>query len=63
MPRRGSAHHNARLTDDQVKAMRVIFATWKERGLTKGYGHAARLFRCGRATVRDVILRRTRTDV
>lgn len=63
MPRKGAAHHNARLSDDQVRAMRVIFAGWKERGLNKGYGHAAKLFRCGRATARDIILRRTRVDV
>lgn len=63
MPRRGAAHHNAKLTDDQVKAMRVIYATWKERGLRKGYRHAAKLFMCGVSTARDILTYRTRYNV
>lgn len=60
MPRRGSAHHNAKLTDDQVKAMRVIYAGWKERKLSRGYRHAAKLFQCGVSTARDILTYRTR---
>jgi hypothetical protein len=63
MPRRGAEHHNATLTDDQVKAMRVIYTGWKERGLRKGYRHAAKLFSCGVSTARDILTYRTRYDV
>lgn len=63
MPRRGAAHHNAKLTDAQVKAMRVIYEGWKERGLRKGYRHAAKLFSCGVSTARDILTYRTRFDV
>lgn len=60
MPRRGAKHHNAKLSDEQVKAMRVVYGYWKERGLQKGYGHAAKLFRCGVSTARDILTYRTR---
>lgn len=63
MPRRGAEHHNARLTDAQVQAMRVIYQGWKDRGLPRGYGRAATLFSCSRATARDIIQRRTRANV
>lgn len=63
MPRQGQAHHNATLTDDQVKAMRVIYNGWKERGLRKGYRHAAKLFNCGVSTARDILTYRTRYNV
>jgi hypothetical protein len=63
MPRIGQYHHNATLTDDQVKAMRVIYSPWKERGLRKGYRHAAKLFQCGVSTARDILTYRTRYNV
>lgn len=60
MPRRGAEHHNASLTDEQVMAMRVVYQGWKQRGLNKGYGHLARLFKCGVSTARDIVTNRTR---
>ena len=63
MPARGQLHHNARLTDDQVKAMRVLYKGWKDRGLRRGYGHAAKLFGCGESTARDILTYRTRYNV
>ena len=63
MPAWGQAHHNARLTDDQVKAMRVIYQGWKDRGLRKGYRHAAKLFSCGVSTARDILTYRTRYNI
>lgn len=60
MPAKGERHHNAKLSDAKVKAMRVVFENWKERGLSKGYGHAAKLFGCPRYTARDILTYRTR---
>lgn len=63
MPKLGQAHHNAKLTDDQVKEMRVIWNEWKEAGGIKGYGELARMFGCGASTVRDIVQMRTRYNV
>jgi len=63
MPRRGQQHHNATLSDDQVKAMRVIYKGWKERKLRRGYRHMAKLFNCGVSTARDILTYRTRYNV
>lgn len=60
MPKKGQAHHNARLSDKQVEDMRMLWDEWQQAGSKKGYGEMAKLFGCGASTVRDIVLYRTR---
>lgn len=57
MPRLGSAHHNARLSDADVKEMRLLRETkpwlWSYRALAERFG-------CGQSTVRDIVCYYTR---
>lgn len=62
MPKRGERHHNATLTDAQVKDMRQLYASWKAAGASKGYGTLGDIFRCGASTARDICTYRTRID-
>jgi hypothetical protein len=58
--RYGEAHFRARLTDDQVRAMRARYAKKKAAGKRYGYETAAKDFGCGISTARDIILGKTR---
>lgn len=60
MPKRGEKHHNANLTDEQVKDMRQLYASWKAAGASKGYGTLAEIFGCSMWTARDICTYRTR---
>lgn len=60
MPRPGQDHHNAKLTDEQVKDMRELYESWKEAGANKGYGTLAEIFGCSMWTARDICTYRTR---
>lgn len=62
MPKRGEKHHNANLTDEQVKDMRRLYAGWKDAGSRKGYPTLAAIFKCGESTARDIVTYRTRID-
>lgn len=62
MPRRGQEHHNARLTDADVVAMRKTYQEWRAAGLRKGYRHLARIWQCGVSTARDIVTNRTRIN-
>lgn len=55
MPRLGAEHHNARLTDDDVRVMRDI-----RRATGVGYRCLSLMFHCGESTVRDILKYRTR---
>jgi hypothetical protein len=48
-------HHRAKLTNDQVREIRRLYATG-----TLSYRNLARVFKCGEATVRDIVQYRTR---
>lgn len=50
----GECHQHAKLTDDQVRAMRKLHA----EGF--GYRKLARLYGCGESTARDICTYRTR---
>lgn len=50
----GEHHQRARLTDDQVRAMRA------EYGPGMGYVRLSRKYQCGVSTVRDIVQYRTR---
>lgn len=52
----GAQHHRARLTTEEVDAMRDAYDNGEG-----GYGALARRFGCGESTVRDIVLCRTRT--
>jgi len=56
----GQDHHRAKLTDDQVRTMRAVYAERRAKGFNFGYGAAAAMFGCSPSTARDVILLRTR---
>jgi DNA invertase Pin-like site-specific DNA recombinase len=43
-------HHRAKLTPDQVREMRRLYASG-----TLGYRILARVFGCGQSTVRDIV--------
>lgn len=43
-------HHRAKLTDEQVREMRRLYASG-----TVGYKILARVFRCSEWTVRDIV--------
>ncbi|MBL8474411.1 MAG: hypothetical protein JNM98_21665 [Rhodocyclaceae bacterium] len=63
MPKSGETHHNARLSDANVRAMRATWARWKGEsdGIErKGYGMLGKVFGCGASTARDIVLYRTR---
>ena len=60
MPRLGAAHHNAKLTDAQVRDMRQLYRSWKKVNANKGYEALADLFGCGVSTARDIVTCRTR---
>lgn len=60
MPRRGESNHNASLTDEQVRDMRQLYASWKQARSNKGYGTLAEIFGCGQSTARDICTYRTR---
>lgn len=62
MPKRGEKHHNASLSNDQVKDMRQLYQSWKAAGSRKGYPTLAEIFRCGESTARDIVTYRTRVD-
>jgi len=51
----GASHPKARLTDDQVKAMRADSQTIGYEKLAKRYG-------CGVSTARDIVTYRTRIN-
>lgn len=55
--RRGERHHRAKLSDDDVRLMRLLSAD----GI--GYTLLARKFECARSTARDICTYRTRVDV
>lgn len=60
MPRTGQRHHNAKLSDRAVQAMRETYQRWKDGGENKGYEALARMYGCGVSTARDIITYRTR---
>jgi hypothetical protein len=51
-------HHRAKLTNDQVKAMRKEHLAY-----VRGYETLARKFNCGISTARDICTYRTRVNV
>lgn len=51
----GKSHHNAKLTDQQVRAMRAMHVPGKV-----GYETLAREFGCAVSTARDICTYRTR---
>ena len=53
-------HHRSKLTSEQVRDMRKLYAEWRVSGSRKGYGHLADLFGCGASTARDIVTFRTR---
>lgn len=60
MPKVGENHHNAKLTDEQVKEMRDLYETWKEAKANKGYSALGLIFGCSMWTARDIVTYRTR---
>lgn len=63
----GERHHRAKLTDEQVRAMRDRWADWKRRGLvrkgpyaTHGFKHLAREFGCEVNTAKQIIYLKNR---
>lgn len=62
MPKRGEKHHNAKLTDNEVREMRNLYQDWKRAGSKKGYASLADVFNCNQWTVRDIVTYRTRID-
>lgn len=60
MPKSGQAHHNAYLTDEQVKQMRELR---EMRPDLWSYGALAEKFGCPASTVRDIVTYRTRINV
>lgn len=59
----GGSHPRAKLTDEQVREMRALYADWQARRLSLGYGKLASIYGCGQSTARDIITLRTRWDV
>jgi hypothetical protein len=57
MPKRGALHHNAKLSDEQVKEMRRLR---EERPGIWSYGALSEKFNCPHSTVRDVVTYKTR---
>lgn len=51
----GACHQHAKLTTEQVKAMRAAYSTGRW-----SYAKLADVFGCGVSTVRDIVLLRTR---
>lgn len=51
-------HHRAKLTNEQVKAMRAEFLPF-----ARGYGYLAKKYGCGESTARDIVTYRTRINV
>ena len=51
-------HHRAKLTEDQVRAMRADYHPY-----VRGYEWLAREYGCGISTARDICTYRTRRDV
>lgn len=43
-------HHRAKLTDEQVRTIRRLYASG-----TLSYGILARAFKCGESTIRDIV--------
>ena len=60
MPRQGQQHHNAKLTDAQVKEMREMR---KRKPSIYSYCALADRFGCGESTVRDILKYKTRINV
>lgn len=58
----GECHQKAKLSDDQVREMRRLYAEWKAKGWRKGYDTLAAIYGCGMATARDIITYRTRAS-
>ena len=52
MPKPGAAHHNAKLTTEQVKEMRSLRAINRHRYT---YLALANQFGCGESTARDIV--------
>lgn len=69
-PRRiGERHHNATLTNAQVRQLREEYAKWslEDAQLPRGdrrhsYPNLALRYKCGAATIRDLVKGRTRLD-
>lgn len=61
MPALGELHHHAKLSDNEVEAMRHTWGRWKAAGDRRGYHAIAELWGCGASTARDILLYRTRT--
>lgn len=70
IPKRGMEHYRAVLSDAEVRKMREQYVAWTpiamrdSRGHRTSHGYAtlALKFRCGPATVRDIVQGRTRKD-
>ena len=67
--RMGEWHHNARLSDHEVRMMRFLATSARALGLQKagrggfgGYKWLGGRFGCGASTARDVVTYRTRCD-
>jgi hypothetical protein len=51
----GESHQRAKLSDEQIKAMRADYEAGKG-----GYGTLAKRYECGASTARDICTYRTR---
>lgn len=61
MPAQGEHHHFAKLSDNDVEAMRHTWDRWKEAGDRRGYKSIGELWGAAPSTARDIVLYRTRT--
>lgn len=59
---KGASHFRARLSDEEVRAMRELYAKWRAEGRRDGYESLARIFSCGWPTARDIVKGWTRRD-
>jgi hypothetical protein len=61
MPKLGEKHHNVKLSDVDVRKMRVMWLRWGKEGMRgRGYGSLANVFGCSKWTARDIVTYRTR---
>lgn len=60
MPALGEAHHQAKLSDAEVKDLRRVWARWKEANDPRGYASIGALWNIAPSTARDIVNYRTR---
>lgn len=58
----GQDHQRARLSDEQVRAMRALYVRRQSIGKPMGYGALGEKFGCSMWTARDIVRMRTRVS-